>query len=359
MYVCKTKSAYAPAIVSHAAADTVFICVKRVLCERIFQREKMNSNNSSNISNVGFEKCFIRPIVHSPSSSYIKSHIAICVVNVLFSIVGTILNSLVLYIFWKSPQRRSKMSSFAIMVLCSVDLGVATIVQPLFAFFLINEILGKSKCLYLMAFVLMTFVFAGLSISTLATINIQRYFSIVHPILHRNVGTKRRFLLTNFIVWFIYLLTYLSRILAHNYSWISTVVLVFIISSTSFFVYLSIFLVARKKLGKMCQQVNDIYSSDQDQSINLMSFLRELKLAKIYILIVLLQLLCYLPYSIVLLYRKLESTMNEMTIGATDWTLVSLYMNSTLNCCVFFWANRELRKESVKIIRKCFGERYV
>ena len=352
---------YAPAIVSHAAADTVFICVKRVLCERIFQREKMNSNTSTNISDVGlkFEKCFIRHIVHSPSSSYIKSHIAICVVNVLFSIVGTILNSLVLYIFWKSPQRRSKMSSFAIMVLCSVDLGVATIVQPLFAFFLINEILGKSKCLYFIAFALMSFLFAGLSISTLATINIQRYFSIVHPILHRNVVTKRRFVLTNLIIWFIYLLTYLSRILAHNYSWISTVVLVFIISSTSFFVYLSIFLVARKKLGKMCQQVNDIYSSDQDQSINLISFLRELKLAKIYILIVLLQLLCYLPYSIVLLYRKLESTMNEMTIGATDWTLVSLYMNSTLNCCVFFWANRELRKESVKIIRKCFGERYV
>ena len=252
------------------------------------------------------------------------------------------------------------MSSFVIMMLCSLDLGVVTIVQPLFVFFLINEILGISKCLYLIAFALTSFIFSGLSISTLATINIHRYFSIVHPILHRNVVTKRRFVLTNLIIWFIYLLTYLSRILAHNYSWISTVVLVFIISSTSFFVYLSIFLVARKKLGRITSQhVNNTYSSNQDQSINLMSFLRELKLAKIYILIVLLQLLCYLPYSIVLLYRKLESTINEMTIGATDWTLVSLYMNSTLNCCVFFWANRELRKESVKIIRKCFGERYV
>ena len=180
-------------------------CAKEYYSERSV---KMNANTSSNIPNVGlkFENCFLRPIVHSPSSSYIKNHIAICVVNTLFSIVGTILNSLVLYIFWKSPQQRTKMSSFVIMVLSSIDLGVVTIVQPLFISFLINEILETSKlCLRFMAFVLLEFLFHGMCISTLLTINIQRYLSIVRPIWHRNVATKKRFLLTSLFIWFIYI----------------------------------------------------------------------------------------------------------------------------------------------------------
>ena len=132
--------------VSHTAAwDSFQFSYKPISesCAKEFYNErsvKMNANTRSNISNVclKLENSF-RPIVHSPSSSYIENHIAICAVNALFSIVGTILNSLVLYIFWKSPQRRPKMSSFVIMMLCSIDLGVVTIVQPLFTDILFNQ----------------------------------------------------------------------------------------------------------------------------------------------------------------------------------------------------------------------------
>ena len=246
------------------------------------------------------------------------------------------------------------MSYFLVMMLCSADLGVVTIVQPLFISFMINEILETSKCLQLLAFMLLTLLFSGISTSFLWTISIQRYISIVRPFWHRTIAIKKRFLLTSLFIWFIYILTYLPRILALNNSWIATVVLLFIFFSTSFFFYLSIFVVARKRLPK-ANQVNNI--SDQDKSANLVSVLRELKFAKTYILITLLLLLCYIPYTIVLLCRKLRWTKDERTIGAIDWTLTLLYTNSTLNCCVFFWANRDLRNESIKIVRKWFGER--
>ena len=319
----------------------------------------MNSSTSYNISNMGlkFEKCFTGTIVHSPSSSYIKSHIAICVVNVLFSIVGTILNSLVLYIFWKSPQRRSNMSYFLIMIMCSADLGVVTIVQPLFISFIINGILETSKCLQLMTFVLVSLLFIGMSSSILWAISIQRYLSIVRPIFHRTIATKKRFLLTSLFIWFIYLVTYLPRILALNNGWIASVVFLFIFFSTSFFFYLSIFLVARKRLRNTDHRLRN-NDSDQDNSTNLMSILSELKFAKAYILITVLLLLCFMPYNIVLLYSNLESSRNERTIGFIVWTVTLVLINSTWNCCVFFWANRELRKESIKIFKKCFGERY-
>ena len=332
--------------VSHTAAwDSFQFSYKPISesCAKEFYNErsvKMNANTRSNISNVclKLENSF-RPIVHSPSSSYIENHIAICAVNALFSIVGTILNSLVLYIFWKSQQWRSKMFSFVIMMLCSIDLGVVTIVQPLFISFLINEILETSKlCLILIAFVLLASLFHAMSASTLLTINMQRNLSIVRPIFHRTFATKKRFLLTSLFIWFIYILSYLSRILVVNYGWIGTAVLIFIFCCTIFYCYLSIFLVARKRLPR-ANQVN--IRSDQDNSTNLVS------------------LLCHLPYSIVLVCCKLETVaLNERTIVAIDWTFTLLFINSTFNCCVFFWTNRELRKESVKIVRKCFGERY-
>ena len=317
----------------------------------------MNSSTSYNISNMGlkFEKCFTGAIVHSPSSSYINSHIAICVVNVLFSLAGTILNSLVLYIFWKSPQRRSKMSYFPIMMMCSADLGVVTLVQPMFTFFIINEILETSNCRHLTVVMFLTLLFSGISSSILWTISIQRYFSIVRPIRHHTIATKKRFLLISLFIWFIYLVTYLPRILALNNSWIGTAVLLFTFFSTSFFIYLFIFLIVRKRLPKANQVTN---TSDQYNSRNLESLLRELKFAKTFIMITLILLVCYIPYSIVLLKRKLESTTNEWIVAGIAWTVTLLYVNSTLNCCVFFWANRELRKESINIFRKCFGERY-
>ena len=40
--------------------------------------------------------------------------------------------------------------------------------------------------------------------------------------------------------------------------------------------------------------------------------------------------------------------------NAFDWSSTFTSMNSTLNCLVFFWGNRELRKEGSKFLKKCF-----
>ena len=66
-------------------------------------------------------------VVRSISSSYISNAIAAVVVNIVLAVAETILNSFVLFSFWKSPKLRSKLSSFAIMLLCSIDLGVVRV----------------------------------------------------------------------------------------------------------------------------------------------------------------------------------------------------------------------------------------
>ena len=293
-------------------------------------------------------------VVRSPSSSYISSAIAAVVVNIVLAIAGTILNSFVLFIFWKSPKLRSKLSSFAIMLLCSIDLGVGTFVHPLFALKSIT-MLDSPKCLYIMAYIIAIFFFSWISACTLSIINIERYFAIIHPFLHRIHFTKRRFLLT----WVFFLFFAISIIACRVYftfvAEVITVTLCIIVIFTSLFTYIAIFVVARKRM----LNINEVHSnSDQESRRNLMVFLiRELKIAKTYVLIVSLCFLCYLPTVVV---SCVESILNlsvktsDSLVNAFDWGNTFITLNSTLNCLIFFWGNREMRKEGSKIAKKCF-----
>ena len=129
------------------------------------------------------EKCLISYVVHSPTSSYTWSNIAACAVNIIFAIAGTILNSLVLYIFWKSSKLRSKLSYLIIMLLSSIDLAVVTIVHPLSLLQAIREIYGTPQCIYKISYLSAIYFFTGMSISTLLMLNIERYTAIIHPYL--------------------------------------------------------------------------------------------------------------------------------------------------------------------------------
>ena len=137
--------------------------------------------NISSNSKMFLEECLVGFIViRSPSSSYISNAIAASVVNIVLAVAGTILNSLVLFIFWKLPKLLSKLSSSAIMFLCLIDLRVETVLHHLFALKSIT-LLDSPKCLYSVAYNIAIVFFSGISGCTLFIINIERYFAIIHP----------------------------------------------------------------------------------------------------------------------------------------------------------------------------------
>ena len=310
--------------------------------------------NISNNSKMFLEACFVSFVVRSPSSSYISNAIAASVVNIVLAVAGTILNSFVLFIFWKSPKLRSKLSSFAIMLLCSIDLGVGTFVHPLFALKSIT-MLDSPKCLYIVAYSIAILFFSGISACTLFIINIERYFAIIHPFLHRIHFTKRRFVLTWVFFWFFNVVWIVCFVYFPFLAKILIPVTLCIIVFTSLFTYVAIYVVARKKMLKR----NKVHSnSDQESRRNFMAFLRELKMAKTYVMVVSLCFLCYLPTVVVLgifgnILNHGDKTPDSV-VHALDWTTTLVSMNSTLNCLIFFWGNREMRKEGSKILKKCF-----
>ena len=310
--------------------------------------------NISNNSKMFLEKCSVVSfIVHSPSSSYIRSSIAASVVNIVLAVAGTISNSLVLFIFWKSPKLRSKLFSFAIMLLCSTDLGVGTVAHPLFALHSITTMLDSPKCLYIGAFTVVILFFSGISACTLLMINIERYFAIIHPFLYQIYFIKRRFVFTWIFFWFL-VVVFIVCYIYLPFSAAAIPVTLCIIVFTSLFTYVAIYFVARKKRKR-----NDVHrNSNQESRKHFMAFLRELKMAKTYVLIVSLCVFCYLPTVVVIGIFVNISNNDDKTpdcvLRAFDWVATLTSMNSSLNCLIFFWGNRELRKEGSKVLKKCF-----
>ena len=84
-------------------------------------------------------------VVRSPPPSYIRNNIAAIVVNIVLAIAGTILNSFVLFIFGS----QLKIVFFSIMLLSSIDLGVVTVVDPLFVLKSITTMLDSVMIAYI------------------------------------------------------------------------------------------------------------------------------------------------------------------------------------------------------------------
>ena len=86
-------------------------------------------------------------------SSFVKNSIAVCILNFIFAIAGTFLNTMVLFVFLKSKNLRRKNSYVAIMTLSATDLTVVTIVIQL-CFYLRQslKLWAHGACLYSICF---------------------------------------------------------------------------------------------------------------------------------------------------------------------------------------------------------------
>ena len=314
----------------------------------------MKVNTTGNSSGMFLEYCLKNIfIVRSPSSSYLKSSIAVCIFNVIFGIVGTFLNTLVLFVFLKSKNMRQKSSYFCIMILSATDLIVVTSVPVMFLLSSIPEILGTPQCFSRICFVIVSRTTPLLSATSLIIMNIERYLAIVHPILHRNSVTNGKIVFTFMVIALIFFTS-----AAINFTWKSIGLLIysvsaFMICSITFFQYVTIFSIARKAVFGQVTKV----SKEEITMGNIGPNLRDLKMARICFFIVFLCFICYLPIAIITgvwqhFFRNKENW--NALFNCILWLTLLITMNATLNCLIFFWGNRELRKQGLKLVRSCF-----
>ena len=284
-------------------------------------------------------------------SSYFINLIILFTLNVVFFFVGLCLNSLVIVCFYRSTQLLKKTCNFMIMVLSCCDLLVVLYNHPLEALTAILWLCGKFNVRPYWAHVSARVGnnFTGFSLLALLVLSFDRYLATSYPVFHRLSMTKQK-LITIFGILIIFQLCLASLL--------STPVLVISDFLRLYHVGLVIFIILYfpPMLFMNCKLfvVAEKFRRRKEKSPDLIKKSFSLKKLSSCLLAV----VCFVVLTIpVFVYIGLRITSKEEEFTWDDVNLASLWsrtissMNSTFNCLIFYWKNKILRSEGMKVIK--------
>ena len=268
----------------------------------------------------------------------------IFVVNVSFLLSGICLNSLVILSFWRSALLRKKTCHFMIMVLSCFDLLAVLTNHPLMALLAVLRLTGKLHVCpgWVDISVNQSNNFLGFSLLALLVMNFDRYLAASYPIFHRATVTKAKLLTLLAILIAIqvtlgvicvndFVLSYQNGLL----------IFLIIVSLPMLFINCRLFIIARRR------RRNNALSPEMKTTFSLKNLSS-----------CLLAVACFVVLSIpAFVYIGLKTTSKVKTFTFDNADLVGIWgktiatMNSTFNCLIFYWKNKIMRTEGMKMIK--------
>ncbi len=271
-------------------------------------------------------------------SSFINM-ICIFILNVLFFVSGICLNSLVILSFWRSSQLRKKLCYFTIMILSCCDLLVILTNNPLVAAIAMLQLTGKLDVYPSWAVIplsLSSFILV-ISLVALFVMNFNRYLATYYPILHRTSVTKGK-LLTLFVV--LSILEQVLELIPVKDEMLTLLVLITLFPPMLFINY-KLFIIVRKS------RRNNGISPEMKKTLSLKN-ISSCLLAVACILVLSIPAAVYIGLGI---NSKETTTLSDNANLARFWNRTFFSMNSTCNCLIFYWKNKILRTEGMKLIK--------
>ena len=273
------------------------------------------------------------------SSIYIQL-IFLCAINIFFTFCGTILNLIVIFSLWKSSQRREKLCYFMIIVLSCVDLLAVVTNHPIIVIFSIFWLIDRYDLLArFMICIHISAVFLGFSLLTLLVMNFDRYLATMHPFFHRVSVTRGRLLAVIAILCFFQI--FVVAISVNDILISSQIILtcfLAIVSPPFFFVNYKLYMISRR------MRKNKATSPKITSIVKLKN-----------ISCCLLAVFCFVLFSIptymyIVLSITGKSKLSDIRLSAL-WAKSIVTMNSTFNCLIFYWKNKLLRVEGMRLIQ--------
>ena len=276
---------------------------------------------------------------------YFVNLIFILVVNILFFVSGICLNSLVIVSFWRSVQLRKKLCYFTIMILSCCDLLEVLTTHPFIALVTMLWLTEKMNVYpwWLLIYYQLSHTFFGFSLLALLVLSVDRYLATHYPIVHRTSVTKGK-LLTLFaflVIIGIALLVMSINNLVIPFE-VGVLICLIIFVPPMLFINYKLFTVARKS------RRNNGTLPEMKKSFSLKNISSSL-----------LVVACLLSFMFtpVLIYVVLRQASKETQLALDNAGLTALWgytvatMNSTFNCLIFYWKNKTLRAEGMKVIK--------
>ena len=268
--------------------------------------------------------------------------IFLCVVNIIFTFSGIVLNTLVIASIWKSSQLRKKLCHFMTMVLSCFDLVAVVTIYPGILLFLIAWLREDYDLLFkVMIYLNVSGLFFVLSPLTLLVMNIERYLGACYPIFHHTSVTRRR-LLTFLVILLIpsavvYMISRCGVISYPIFFMISMVIFV----PPFIFVNFKLFAIARKLHRERA------IAAGKRTAANFKNISTPLWAVGCFMLL-------SIPHSFNIAFILAEKSSKTIRLSYI-WAFTCIIMNCTFNSLIFFWKNKVLRTEGIKILKTLKG----
>ena len=266
--------------------------------------------------------------------------IFLCVVNIIFTFSGIVLNTLVIASFWKSSQLRKKLCHFMILVLSCFDLVAGVTNHPGILLCLIFW-LREDYDLLLKMRIYLYFANAFLAFSSIALLvmSIERYLGAYYPTFHRASVSRRR-LLTLFPIL---LIPPAVMYIIYSYGLIVSGAMLLLIFMA---LYLLPFMFFNYKLLTLARKVHSrqAVSPEKRTATDLKNISTALRVVACLILL-------SIPNSFYVAFSLAEKSANIIQLSYI-WAFTCYTMNCTLNSLIFFWKNKVLRAEGIKILKR-------
>ena len=266
--------------------------------------------------------------------------IFLCVVNIIFTFSGIVLNTLAIVSIWKSSQLRKKLCHFMIMVLSCFDLVTIVTNYPgilvhLISWFREDHNLSAKTRKYLHV----ASIFLTYSALALLVMSIERYLGAYYPIFHRTSVTRRRLL--TFLPILLAPTTVMYLISGNDIKIRPTVMLTIVLA-----IYFPPFLFFNLKLFTIVRKIRRerTVSPGKRTTMNLKNISTAL-----WVVACLGSL--YIPNSFYIAFDLAEKSTDTVRLSFI-WTFTCVTMNCTLNSLIFFWKNKVLRTEGKKTLKR-------
>ena len=281
------------------------------------------------------------------SRKYEINRISNIVFLAVLIIPTVLLNAVAVITIWKTSQLRKKPCYFVILLQSSVDLGVGCVALPIsFVALLAPFATNIDVCAAVTIVRTTSMLLTGLSIVTLSALTVERYIGVLHPYSYKTLVTKRRivvFVLVLISLLIIVVLTLSQYVTTktHIGSGFFAIFLIF-----TLFSYIRIYLVIRRLSRSQVIPHED----GSERSKKRRRALGELKNAISSFMVVIFFFILLVPYVLI----PILLPMGKMNLNAYIWWCLTLtHLNSGVNSVMFFWRSKVLRKQAVKILKRC------
>lgn len=305
--------------------------------------------------------CFYIDYSRSAVENFYSTYILSIVVNSVCALPATVLNILVIIAVWRKSQLHTP-SNVLLSNLALTDLGVGSLVQPIFVAHKIAAIHGyiPLHCMASLGSKTLASVLGAVSLTTLTAISIDRLLALVLSVRYRTVVTIRLTVKVAVLLWitgiiltiplFIYPISFL-------YCMILLLVLCLTVTTLAYAKLFRLIHQHQTKVGVDVQQPSQAQSENQEHQLTEASNIAKYNSSiRTVIYLVVLMLLFYSPYLVLNIVLAVVRSNDERFKAAFNITHTIVFMNSLVNPAFYCWKIRRIRNAIIEMLPARFQE---